>query len=394
MKKRVPPEFKQPGIRKSGSTKRGAHAYKETRDPLDSDSSDGSSTTISTNPERLLHETETDGITETELSDVENSPGDSAPATGDTDADADADTDADADDNDNAYKIIQDSTEFAQPELFGSFGIRVFIKDLFFWALSFLPFPTRDTEPEYERKGRQYVFGYHPHGIIGMGAMGAIATEGASWSKMFPGIRVSTLTLVNQFQVPLYREYLLSLGLASVSRGSCTALLRKGQSICIVLGGAQESLLARPGAMDLILNKRKGFVKLAMSVGNTSLVPVLGFGENDLYDQVQNDSTSFLYTVQTFLKNKIGFTLPLMHARGIFNYDFGIIPYRRPINIVVGHPIQIPKIEKPTEAQVTHYHGLYLEGLYGLFEAHKGRFHKDLTGKFPDCVYQDLKAVA
>lgn len=29
-----------------------------------------------------------------------------------------------------------------------------------------------------ERTGTQYIFGYHPHGIIGMGAVGGIATEG------------------------------------------------------------------------------------------------------------------------------------------------------------------------------------------------------------------------
>lgn len=288
-----------------------------------------------------------------------------------------------------SLKIIQNSTEFPHRTLLET------LKEVYKYVTSLLHLQANESEnPALERTGHQYIFGYHPHGIIGMGAIGGIATEGANWSKMFPGIPVSTLTLVNQFHVPLYREYLLSLGLASVSRRSCTSLLNKGQSICIVLGGAQESLLARPGTMDLILNKRKGFVKLAMHVGNTSLVPVLGFGENDLYDQVRNDPTSRLFQVQTFLKNKIGFTLPLMHARGIFNYDFGIIPYRRPINIVVGNPIDIPKIDKPTEAQVSHYHGLYVEGLHQLFDAHKDKFHKDLTGKFPNCIYQDFKAVA
>lgn len=289
--------------------------------------------------------------------------------------------------------IIQSSSEFTNKAMLGNFGIRVFIKDVFFWGLSFFSFPGRKNEPEYERKGRQYIFGYHPHGIIGFGAIGGIATEGAHFSKLFPGIRVSLLTLINQFQLPLYREYLLSLGLASVSRRSCTSLLNRGQSICIVLGGAQESLLARPGCLDLVIAKRKGFVKLAMSVGNTSLVPVLGFGENDIYDQVRNDPSSFLYRFQQNLKRKTGFTLPLMHARGIFNYDFGIIPYRRPINIVVGAPIDIPKIDRPTEAQVSHYHALYVEELSKLFDAHKDRFHKDLTGKYPDCVYHDLKIV-
>lgn len=250
------------------------------------------------------------------------------------------------------------------------------------------------SDKKTERTGTQYIFGYHPHGIIGMGALAAIATEGTFWSKLFPGIPTSLLTINNQFSVPLYREYLLSLGLASVSRKSCTTLLGKGQSIVIVVGGAQESLLARPGTMDLVLAKRKGFVKLAMSVPGTSLVPVLGFGENDLYDQVQNDPSSRLFRLQNFLKNKIGFTVPLMHARGIFTYDFGIIPYRRPLNIVVGAPIPVPVISNPSPEQVDYYHGLYVTAVKELFETHKERFHRDHVGDNKGCVYQDLKIVA
>lgn len=288
-----------------------------------------------------------------------------------------------------SLKIIQNSTEFPHRTLLET------LKEVYKYVTLLLHLQANESEnPALERTGNQYIFGYHPHGIIGMGAMGGIATEGAHWSKMFPGIPVSLLTLANQFQVPLYREYLLGLGLACASRRSCTSLLSKGQSICIVLGGAQESLLARPGAMDLVLNKRKGFVKLAMSVPKTSLVPIIGFGENDLYDQVSNLPTSRLFKVQTFLKNKLGFTLPLIYARGIFTYDFGIIPYRRPINLVVGRPIEIPAIEHPSEAQVNYYHGLYMEGIKELFDAHKEQFHKDHTSQTPECIYYPLNIVA
>lgn len=293
----------------------------------------------------------------------------------------------------HSTRIIQSSSEFNTDTQTSALGLRIQVKNLFLWLISFIPF-ARKPEQKLRRVGRQYIFGYHPHGIISMGAIGGIATDGCHWSKMFPGIPVSTLTLVAQFQLPFYREYLLSLGLASVSKRSCAALLKRGQSICIVLGGAQESLLARPGNLELVLNKRKGFVKLAMQVGNTSLVPVMAFGENDIYEQVDNNPSSKLYRIQTFLKNNIGFTLPLMHARGIFNYDFGIIPYRRPINIVVGEPIEIPELSSPTEEQVNHYHKLYVDGLKQLYEDHKDKFHKDLTGDFPDCVYKELDIVA
>lgn len=225
--------------------------------------------------------------------------------------------------------------------------------------------------------GRKYIFGYHPHGIIGMGAFGGIATEGANWSKLFPGIPVSLMTLTNNFRVPLYREYLMSLGVASVSKKSCKALLKRNQSICIVVGGAQESLLARPGVMDLVLHKRKGFVRLGMEVGNVSLVPIMAFGENDLYDQVSNDKSSKLYRFQQFVKNFLGFTLPLMHARGVFNYDVGLVPYRRPVNIVVGAPIDLPHLQHPTDEEVSEYHDKYIAELERIYNEHKDQYYID-----------------
>jgi hypothetical protein len=52
--------------------------------------------------------------------------------------------------------------------------------------------------------------------------------------------------------------------------------------VTVVVGGAEESTIASPGGIDLVLEKRKGFVREAIMSG-ASLVPVLAFGENDLY---------------------------------------------------------------------------------------------------------------
>lgn len=48
------------------------------------------------------------------------------------------------------------------------------------------------------------------------------------------------------------------MGLRSVSKKSCSAILKEGSgnSVCIVVGGAAESLSAHPGTADLTLLKR------------------------------------------------------------------------------------------------------------------------------------------
>ncbi|CAO3682965.1 unnamed protein product [Rhizopus microsporus] len=167
---------------------------------------------------------------------------------------------------------------------------------------------------------KNYVLGYHPHGIISMGAFSNFATEATGFSKLFPGIKPSLLTLTQNFRIPFYRDLIMSLGMAAVSRRSCENILSSepGRSIVIVVGGAAESLNARPGVNDLVLKKRLGFIRIAIKHG-APLVPVFSFGENDLYEQVHNEKGSKLFAFQKKFQAIVGWTMPLIHARGVFN---------------------------------------------------------------------------
>jgi len=44
------------------------------------------------------------------------------------------------------------------------------------------------------------------------------------------------------------------------------------------------------------------------------------------------------------------------------------------INTVVAEPIALPLIAEPTAADVAKWHGVYMDTLVRIFEAHKGRF--------------------
>jgi hypothetical protein len=35
----------------------------------------------------------------------------------------------------------------------------------------------------------------------------------------------------------------------------------------------------------------------------------------------------------------MGFAIPIFHGRGVFNKVFGLLPFRRAVNIVVGRPV-------------------------------------------------------
>ncbi|KAL2427339.1 Diacylglycerol O-acyltransferase 2A [Exophiala dermatitidis] len=260
------------------------------------------------------------------------------------------------------------------------------------WSAFASYFPARLHRTVELEPTRKYIFGYHPHGIVSHGAFAAFATEALGFSELYPGITNTLLTLDTNFRVPFYRDYALAMGVASVSRESIENILSKGghngegmgRAVTIVIGGARESLDARPGTLRLVLKSRKGFVKLAIRQG-ADLVPVLAFGENDLYDQIDSVQHPWIHKSQMIIKKAMGFTIPLFHARGIFNYDVGLLPYRHAINIVVGRPIKVvqqgAKDNKVDEAYLDQVHAEYVDELVRLWDSYKDTFAKDRRGE-------------
>ncbi|EJT96601.1 diacylglycerol acyltransferase [Dacryopinax primogenitus] len=250
-------------------------------------------------------------------------------------------------------------------------------RSLTFWKLFAHYYPAELMNEAALPPDRPYIFGYHPHGIIGMGAIASFATESIGFSESFPGIIPHLLTLSSNFYLPIYRDILLWMGIASVSRKSCANILKKGpgQSITIVIGGAAESLSAHPGTADLTLKKRFGFIKLAIQYG-ADLVPVFSFGENDIYEQLSNEKGTTLYKLQKKFQHLFGFTLPLFHGRGILNYTIGLMPYRRRIVIVCGRPIHVERVANPSQQLLEETQKLYIEELMRIWDTYKDAFAK------------------
>ncbi|KAH8923683.1 diacylglycerol acyltransferase [Atractiella rhizophila] len=225
---------------------------------------------------------------------------------------------------------------------------------------------------------RNYVFGYHPHGIIGIGAVANFASDATGFSTAFPGLKPHLLTLSSNFYVPFFRDILMSVGICSVSYKSCKRILNsgKGSSLTIVVGGATESLSAHPGTADLTLRRRLGFIKLAIREG-ADLVPCFSFGENDIFAQLSNEKGSQLHTIQKNFQRIFGFTLPLFHGRGIFNYTVGLMPYRHPIITVIGRPVSVVQKAKPTIEDLRDVQGRYIEELMRIWEEYKNLYSKN-----------------
>lgn len=81
--------------------------------------------------------------------------------------------------------------------------------------------------------------------------------------------------MAGQFYFPFRREIIIALGVIAASARGITAILKRqggGNAVCLVVGGAEEALESHEGNYSLCINKRKGFIRLALKNG-ASLVP-------------------------------------------------------------------------------------------------------------------------
>ncbi|KAA0717267.1 Diacylglycerol O-acyltransferase 2 [Triplophysa tibetana] len=229
-------------------------------------------------------------------------------------------------------------------------------------------FPVKLVKTAELNSSKNYILGCHPHGIMCFGAFSCFSTDRNRFAETFPGVRPTLAVLAGLFRIPILREYLMCAGLLPVSKASLDYALSNmglGNAVVIIIGGAEESLASSPGVNNVVMKQRKGFVRLALQHG-ADLVPVYSFGENELFPQVVLSDGSVGRRLQALFKQVMGFA-PCLFTGG----RWLLLPYRRPVTTVVGHPITVPWVHHPTQEQVDHYHKLYMEALSELFHTHK-----------------------
>ncbi|XP_048578241.1 2-acylglycerol O-acyltransferase 2 isoform X2 [Nematostella vectensis] len=227
---------------------------------------------------------------------------------------------------------------------------------------------TSDLDPN-----KNYIFGYHPHGYVAEGAVVGLISDACGFRELFPGI--TTHMAVHSFPIKalLHREILMSLGFVNASRESLECILTQlgpGHSAVLVVGGAAELQHVRQGTYVVPLNNRKGFIRLALETGSP-LVPVVAYGQNDVLHQLGNSVGSPWWRFNGWMgdvsKKYLGFStrFGLIHGR------FLLMPYRIPIHVVVGQPINVLMTAQPSKQEIDSLHALYLNKLRELFNSHK-----------------------
>lgn len=222
-------------------------------------------------------------------------------------------------------------------------------------------------------KSSSYLFCYHPHGVQSAGAF-CMASKASGFDELFPGLPpTSVQTLKINFQMPFTRENLMGLGMGDASKKCLTQILSKnapGSSAVLVTGGAKESMMAHPYESKVVLKDRAGFVKIALKTG-ASLVPMWGFGENNLYENLAISSPSVVKW-QRRIQKIITFAPLLVAGRGVFSYAGGLIPRRRPITVAIGEPIKTGDPDpNPSPERIREVHEQYKAAVRKIFDQYK-----------------------
>jgi len=221
----------------------------------------------------------------------------------------------------------------------------------------------------------------HPHGTsvgFGFSLNGSVRFRAHQPDKYVPLELQQVLSLERQlscvgvmapvlFRIPLFRNLLLGFGCCTpATKQGMNSLFLRRLDFGMLPGGMEEVALYTFQQEHVFLSPRKGFIKYALQHGYL-LIPGYTFGECDLYQSMTSGAQ-----LRLWMQRHLGFVVPffwgpLWYAPWLPRRDVAL-------QTVMGAPVQLPRIEDPSEADVAIWHASYVAALKEVFDTHKGRF--------------------
>jgi hypothetical protein len=219
--------------------------------------------------------------------------------------------------------------------------------------------------------GEQCIYMFHPHGAFCTSFFFHQFTSFTNW----PGKRKrgKPVILERYYWIPFAKEILETFQAIPNGYKTMEAAIEKGESLSLLPGGLGEMRNLQKNKLRVNIVKRKGIFRLALKHG-IPLVPVLTYGENELFHIIEGKGISLLQDICECL----GFLLVFPTWRTL-NLWWKMLRngLERPIQSVIGKSIQVEKQEKITESDIFLLKQRYIAELRRLYAETKPEEYDD-----------------
>lgn len=207
---------------------------------------------------------------------------------------------------------------------------------------------------------KKYIYCFHPHGLFTLSHYLHIGTKFTDWKDK--NIKGTALNIL--WWLPFGKEITEKYNFVKSNYDDMKNVLNNNQSLSVTLGGVKEMPLSRDNKITLNIYKKRGIFKMALETG-TPLVPVIVYGENEIYKISENCVLSYINNL--VLKYNLYFPIPKIEScikwLTLFNK-----PLDNPVKTYVGKHIIVKKIDNPSDEDINKLREEYFEGLKRLYK--------------------------
>lgn len=203
-----------------------------------------------------------------------------------------------------------------------------------------------------KKRPERALYLWHPHGMLSLAPIIHVVRKDFG--------KIVSVPIFHK--IPVIRDGYHYLGCIPSEYSVMKNALEK-ESLSIIPGGTREMMSSRPGTMRLILKDRTGVFKLALETG-TPIVPVLTFGEDELFPQLD---MPILRSINLWLYSQWKIAIPFMSLTSVANWIHLAHSSLPPIQSYCGETIEVPKTDDPSMEQIQELRKKYRTSLEALF---------------------------